>query len=96
MSNKISEDELWQLIGYVKSSSPRYTILKILENDILIPTDISKQSDLTPIQVSRALRDLKKHGLVKCMNEQSHKGRIYLNTETGSRILEILNNKSIK
>lgn len=96
MSKKVTDGQLWHLIGFIKSSSIRYKTLKSLENDILTPTDIAKKADLTPYNVSRALRDLKQSDLVMCMNERSRKGRIYQNTELGSRILEILEKKTIK
>ncbi|WP_458404020.1 winged helix-turn-helix domain-containing protein [Methanobrevibacter sp.] len=90
MSKELSESELWNLIGFVKVSPTRYKTLKILESHFLMPTEISKSTGLRPTQVSNALHELKEKNLVKCLNEDASKGRIYQNTPLGMEILNII------
>jgi len=88
MKINITEDELWDLIGFIKISSARYETLQTLQNKHLMPSEIIRQTDLTPSQVSIALRDLKSKKLVKCVNEKARKGRIYCNTPLAEKALE--------
>ena len=90
MKSKPTEDEIWTIIGYIKISATRYHTLTCLKDSYLIPTEISKETGLTPAQVSVALNDLKKRKLVRCMNENVRKGRIYQCTDLGLEIIGIL------
>lgn len=90
MNSKHNKDEIWKKVGFIKVSSKRYTILKTLKNNHLIPSEIAKQTELTPSQVSSCLHDLKKENLVRCLNEDKRKGRIYHTTELGLQVLEKL------
>lgn len=90
MKSKPTEDEIWAIIGLIKISKARYRTLQCLRNENLMPTEISKRTRLTPAQVSLALRDLKKLKIVRCMNENVRKGRIYHCTQLGEHIMEIL------
>ena len=40
--------------------------------------------------ISNVLSDLKENGLVICLNENAHKGRLYKNTELSLEILKYL------
>ena len=90
MKSKPTEDEIWGMIGFIKISNARYRTLKCLRNENLMPTEISRKTQLTPAQVSVALHDMKKAKIVRCMNEKVKKGRIYQCTELGAQIMEIL------
>ena len=90
MDKKLSEDKIWELIGFIKVSPTRFKTLKTLNTDFLMPSEIAKLTDLRTTQISNALHDLKEKNLVVCMNENARKGRIYQNTELGLEILEIL------
>ena len=96
MKNKPTEDEIWGMIGFIKISQARYKTLKCLSNEHLMPTEISKKTQLTPAQVSVALRDMKKVKIVRCMNENVKRGRIYQCTDLGLEILEILDKSNFK
>lgn len=95
MTNKSNEDEIWEIIGFIKISSTRYKTLQTLKTDFLMPSEIAKVTDLTPTQVSLALHDLKEKNLVKCMNENAKKGRIYKSTSLGLESLKMIE-KSVK
>lgn len=90
MFEKITDDEMWEIIGYIKVSSIRLEILKSLHTTFLMPSEIAKLTGYRTTQISNALSDLKEKNLVRCMNEDARKGRIYQNTELGLAILKIL------
>lgn len=90
MPQKVNEEEIWELIGFIKVSPTRYKTLKTLRTDFLMPSEIAKTTGLRTTQVSNALADLKEKDLVICMNESARKGRLYQNTELGLEILERL------
>lgn len=85
-----SEDEKWELVGYVRVSSIRYEILKRLKTKFLMPSEIAKENDARTTLISKELKNLKEHDLVNCKNESATKGRIYKITPLGLEILEIL------
>ena len=88
MAGKLSEDEIWELVGFIKVSQTRYITLKTLTTNFLMPSEIAKQTGLRTTQISNALRDLKERDLVVCLNETARKGRIYQNTPLGLEILK--------
>lgn len=84
----MKEEEFYGLIGFVLVSKNRTKILKALRNDYKMPSEISRELDMGTAQVSFGLSDLKKKKLVKCLNENVQKGRLYVCTPLG---LEVLN-----
>lgn len=91
MSNNITENKLWSMIGYLEASKARKkTIRTIGTEKYKMPSDICKETDLTSSQVSNALKDLKSKGLVVCLNESVTKGKLYKCTELGLEILKKL------
>ena len=55
-----------------------------------MPSEIARESNTSTSQVSAALADLKRQGLVICLNEEVRKGRLYKSTELGLKIIEFL------
>ena len=90
MEERLTEDKIWDLIGFIKISQTRYNTLKALETDFLMPTEISSKTGIRTTQVSNALQELKMRNLVECKNEHVRKGRIYQITDDGLAILKIL------
>ena len=91
MNKKESEENTWEIIGFIKVSPSRYKTIKSLSsNDYKMPSEIAKETNLCPTQVSSALNDLKSKKLVICLNENAKKGRLYKTTKLGLKILEIL------
>lgn len=90
MNKKLSDAELWEIIGFVKASKPRYMTLATLETKFMTPSEIAKINNTRTTQISAALHDLKEKELVECLNENIRKGRLYKNTELGLTILKIL------
>ena len=91
MVSNTDEDELWNLVGFLRISSTRYKTLEALVTEYLIPSDIVKRTNLKPAQVSLALHDLKEKKLIKCMNEKAKKGRIYHATSLGKESIKMVN-----
>ena len=82
MNKKIIE-----LLSYVRRSKHREKIILILDNQVLMPSDMSKKADMRPTHVSRALKDLKEHGIVECLNEEETRGRLFKITDMGDKVL---------
>ena len=94
MINQLTEEEKWELIGFVRISPHRLLTIQALRNGFLMPSEIARLTGMKTTQASSALIDLKKKNLVVCMNESSHKGRIYQSTELGLAILEVIEHES--
>ena len=72
---------------YVKASPHRVKVLKLLEKEEqLIPTEIAKLLNIRITRISLVLRQLKEYNLVVCINEESHKFRVYELTVLGEEI----------
>ena len=87
----MNEDEILKSLGYVMASSYRLSVIKYIGNGVKIPSDISKKIGVRTNYISNVLADLKDNGLVICLNEDAHKGRLYKNTELSLEILNYLN-----
>lgn len=87
----MDERKFFELLGYVKVSINRTKTMQTLGRDIKIPSEIAKEADIRTSQVSGSLADLKKAGLVICLNEEARKGRLYKCTDIGLEIIKYLN-----
>ncbi|WP_298522492.1 winged helix-turn-helix domain-containing protein [uncultured Methanobrevibacter sp.] len=96
MNNDINDEETWNLIGFVKISPYRYQVMKALEDDYLMPSEIARITGMKASQASNALMNLKGKGLVECLNESANKGRLYQNTELGIRILNLIDRRKTR
>lgn len=88
--HSIMEDEIIEYVAYIKMSKNRYKVLKSLNEGIKIPSEIANETDIRLNHVSALLKDLKDHDFVLCLNENDSKGRMYVLTETGKTVLNIL------
>lgn len=84
------DDKILILTEYVKQSLNRTKVLKIIGDNILKPTDITKKTDIHINNVSRSLKQLKEKGLVDLLNPESKRGRLYQITPEGKKVLENL------
>jgi len=75
--------EMIDAISFIKSSEYRQKIIKALQDNILIPSEISQKTNLRLSHISAYLKDLKEHHIVECLNEKNKKGRLYQLTELG-------------
>ena len=83
--------EIISLLTYVKPSKYRTSILIALENEkFKIPSEIAIEIGTITSHVSSHLSGLKERGLIRCINEEAKKGRLYHITEKGKGVLEYL------
>ena len=83
-------DEMLTEISYVKISQYRTKVMKSLDGEVLIPTQIARNSDIRPNHISKVLSELKSHELVECINPEVRKGRLYRLTDKGDVLVKNL------
>ena len=83
-------DEMLKERSYVEISKYRTKVLKALEDDVKIPSQIAKDSDILQNHISAVLRQLKEHELVECINPEVRKGRLYRLTDKGDEVIKNL------
>lgn len=92
MQNK--EEILIKKVALIKASRYRNSILFSIGHDIKTPSEISKEVNIRINHVSTVLRELKTENLVKCLNEEKTKGRLYKLTNEGEEILSFIESNS--
>ena len=75
-------------VDYVKKSQYRSKILKSLEDDVKMPSQIAKDTGIVQNHISNSLRQLKEHELVECINPEVRKGRLYRLTDEGKNVVK--------
>ena len=83
-------DEMLNEISYVQISSYRTKVMKSLDGDVKIPTQIAKDSNIMPNHISKVLSELKAYELVECINPEVRKGRLYRHTDKGEQVVKNL------
>ena len=86
----MNENDILESLGYIMASTYRLKVIRYLGNGVKIPSDIAREVGVRTNHVSNVLADLKRNGLVICLNEDAHKGRLYKNTELAMDILKYL------
>ena len=84
-------DEMLKEISYVKISTYRTKVMKSLEDEVKIPTQIARDADIRPNHISKVLAELKAHELVECINPEVRKGRLYRQTDKGEEVSKNIN-----
>ena len=64
--------------------------MKSFDGEVLIPSQIAKNSGIRTNHISKVLSELKSHELVECINPEVRKGRLYRLTETGEEVVRNL------
>ena len=83
-------DEILIEISYVNISQYRTKVMKSLDGEVLIPSQIARNSGIRTNHISKVLSELRAHELVECINPEVRKGRLYRLTEKGEEIVENL------
>jgi len=83
-------DEMLTEISYVQISQYRTKVMKALEGEVKIPSNIARDSGIRTNHISKVLGELKNHELVECINPEVRKGRLYRHTEKGVMVTENL------
>jgi len=79
-------------ISLLKSSEYRLKIIKAIGKDTVTPSEIANKIGIRLNHVSMFLKELKDNNLVKCLNEDTRKGRLYELTELGKNAIDKLTN----
>lgn len=83
-------DEMLTEISYVNISKYRAKVMKSLDGEVLIPSQIARNSGIRTNHISKVLAELKAHELVECINPEVRKGRLYRLTDKGDEIVKNL------
>ncbi len=84
----MSKIDIDQLSWVKRGKQRREIILQISDNDT--PTDIAKKSGYSLNNTSRVLNDLRKRGIVRCINPKEKTGRLYVLRPRGKLIRDKL------
>ena len=79
-------------LSLLKSSEYRLKIVKAIGKDTVTPSEIAEKIGIRLNHVSTFLKELKEINLVKCLNEDTRKGRLYELTELGQNAINKLTN----
>jgi len=77
-------------INFVKASKYRTKIMKTLEGNVKIPSQIAEDIDINRSHISDILSQLKEYDLVECVNPEVRKGRLYRLTKKGKEVVKKL------
>lgn len=77
-------------ISYVTTPTYRTKVMNSLKDEVLMPTQIARKSEILPNHISKVLAELKAHELVECINPEVRKGRLYRHTDKGEQIVKNL------
>ena len=84
-------DEMLTEISYVNISKYRTKVMKSLDGEVLIPTQIARNSGIRTNHISKVLSELKAHELVECINPEVRKGRLYRLMDKGEEVTKNIN-----
>ena len=80
-------------ISLLKSSGYRLKIMEAIGDNTLTPSEIANKINIRLNHVSFFLKELKDKKLLKCLNEENRKGRLYELTEIGKDAISKLSQK---
>jgi DNA-binding transcriptional ArsR family regulator len=84
---------MYNLVSFVSRGSARRKVLKGLFR-ANTPTELARALDIERSAVSRTIQALMKVGLVECLTPGENMNRYYRTTETGKKVLDILEGKT--
>lgn len=68
----------------------RLDVMKTLDGNVKIPSEIANDTEIFQNHISNTLRQLKQHELIECINPEVRKGRLYRLTDKGEKITKNL------
>ena len=77
-------------IDYVNRSQYRLKVMKSLDGNVKIPSEIANDTEIFQNHISNTLRQLKEHELIECINPDVRKGRLYRLTDKGGELVKNL------
>lgn len=86
----------WDEVSFVVASTYRTTVLERLMDGPATPSMIADDTEMSMSHVSRALTELREHGLVELLvAENRKKGRVYGLTEHGTDVWETIETQQL-
>ena len=79
-----------ETLEFIKRSTYRQRVLKALDGDVLMPTEIAERSNIKTNHVSKVLSELKSKELIELVNPEARKGRLYRLTDVGDELVKKL------
>ena len=79
-----------ETLEFIQRSSYRQRVLKALDEDVLMPTEIAERSNIKTNHVSKVLSELKSKELIEIINPEARKGRLYRIQPNGKEILKYM------
>lgn len=83
---------MYDLVSFVGRGKNRKKVLKALIKTNS-PTELSRQLDIERSTISRAILELTDKGLVECLTPDERMGRYYRITETGKKVVDVIEGK---
>ena len=83
-------DEMLTEISYVQISKYRAKVMKTLKDEVKMPSQIAKYSEIRQNHISKVLSELKARELFECINPEVRKGRLYRHTDKGEEVVKNL------
>lgn len=84
------DDEDLKIYAFIVVSSYRVKTVKSLQKSDKTPTQISKDIGIRVNHISNVLSDLKRLGVLICINEEKRRDRIYQLTDFGRELAGML------
>lgn len=82
--------EYLDALAYVKRSKNRKWVVNLISTSRMTPSEVMEKMGARFSLVSAILADLKKAGVVVCLNEKEKTGRLYKLTDIGLAIYDEL------
>ncbi|WP_305553678.1 transcriptional regulator [Methanobrevibacter sp. V74] len=79
-----------ETLKFLQRSKYRPLLLKSLENEVLMPKEISQHCGIRISHVSKVLAELKSKELIEILNPEEYKGRLYRLSDKGIYYLKKL------
>ena len=64
-------------IDYINRFQYRLKVMKSLDGEVKIPSEIAKDTEIFQNHISNTLKQLKEHELIECINPEVRKGKLY-------------------
>ena len=86
-----TDEKYLEELSIIKASKHKQNIVRILsDKTIKIPSEIGNVLEIKTNHISANLKELKDMNVVKCLNEEKKKGRLYRITDKGMVLIEFL------
>lgn len=96
MMPRESEGSLQELIHYILSVDRRIFVVREFQHSPIVQaSNVAEKTGRSLQNISRALKELEKKGIVICVNPERRTWKRYILTETGKRVLNTLKSQNL-